>query len=238
MKKVRIWPVLLAAAIGFCILCGLGVWQVKRLAWKEALIASIEAGAKREPASLGRVLDNYDARQDVSYARVNETGHFLPGHDILILTTNKGGAAWGVARAFVVKDSPYGENAWVVLVECGKSLDQAPPLPPVGEVTLEGIVRFHPGYKGFFDPANNPDSKQWYWWDIPEMLKSVPGHEVKLGLFTVLLLPNSPGTEGLIVEPPKVDLRNNHLGYAITWFGLAAALVGVTGVYVFRPRRS
>jgi surfeit locus 1 family protein len=237
--KPRIWPILLASGIGLAILLALGVWQVKRLAWKNALIASVEASLKGEPVSLGKVLDRWDSDEDVSYTKVSESGHFLPGHDILVLTTANGGAAWSVVRAFIIKESPYdGDIAEIVLVDCGKSLSQTPSPPPIGEVTVEGVVRFHPGYKGFFDPANNPDAKQWYWWDIPAMLKAIPSNGSKLDLFAVSLLPNSPGTEGLIVEPPKVELRNNHLGYAITWFGLAAALLVMTGVFVMRIKHA
>ncbi len=54
----------------------------------------------------------------------------------------------------------------------------------------------------------------------------------------VNLVAASPGTEGLYVEAPKANLRNNHLGYAITWFGLAAVLVVMTGVFLIQNRHS
>jgi surfeit locus 1 family protein len=236
--KPRIWPIVLASGIGFIILLGLGTWQVQRLAWKNGLIAQVETSLAGDAVSLDQVLVNQDADQNISYTKIRESGHFLPHHDILVLTTANGGVAWSVVRAFVVKDSAHGIDAQVLLIECGKFPNQAPPPPPTGEVTVEGVVRLHPGYKGVFDPENNPDAKQWYWWDIPAMLKTVPSNEVKVSGFAVSLLPNSPGTEGLIVEPPKVDLRNNHLGYAITWFGLAAALLVMTGVFVGRIVRA
>ena len=54
----------------------------------------------------------------------------------------------------------------------------------------------------------------------------------------VHLVPGSPGTEGLFVEQPKANLRNNHLGYAITWFGLAAVLAMISGIFIFQNRHS
>jgi surfeit locus 1 family protein len=228
--KPRIWPILLASGIGLAILLALGVWQVQRLAWKNALIASVEASLKGEAEPLFAVQARLLAGQSIAYAKLRLVGQYEQSPGLLVFTTGNGGAAWSVVRAFNVKDGP------TLLIESGKSLKQAAPLPPVGEVTVEGVVHVHPGYKGYFDPDNKPGSGQWYWWDVPAMMQAVAGS--KLDRFTLALLPGNPGTEGLIVDPPKVDLRNNHLGYAITWFGLAAALLLMTGAFVGRISRA
>jgi surfeit locus 1 family protein len=228
--KPRIWPILLASGIGLAILISLGVWQVQRLAWKNALIAKVEASLEGEAELLSALQTRLDKGESVAYAKVRVSGKFQTGPPILVFSTANGGAAWTVTRVFAVKDGP------ALLIEAGKSLNKSPPAPPSGEVSIEGVVHVHPGYKGYFDPDNQTASGQWYWWDVPAMLKTVTGD--KLDQFTVALLPNSPGTEGLIVEPPKVELRNNHLGYAITWFGLAAVLLVMTGVFVGRIVRT
>ncbi len=228
--KPRIWPILLASGVGLVILLALGVWQVQRLAWKNNLIAAVEASLNAEAEPLAIVLAKASEGKSVAYAKVRMTGQFDPSPALLVFSTANGGAAWTVARVFRAKDGS------ALLIEAGKSVNQSPPQPPQGEVTVEGVVHVHPGYKGYFDPDNQPASGQWYWWDVPAMLKPAAGE--KLDQFTVSLLPGSPGTEGLLVEAPKVELRNNHLGYAITWFGLAAALLVMTAVFVMRIVRT
>ena len=74
--------------------------------------------------------------------------------------------------------------------------------------------------------------------DVSAMLETLlPGLRAPEGSLEFRLLPGSPGTEGLVVDPPKAALRNNHLGYAITWFGLAAVLAVMAGIFVWRLRQ-
>ena len=51
------------------------------------------------------------------------------------------------------------------------------------------------------------------------------------------LLPGANSVEFPRPQAPKADLANNHLGYAITWFGLALTLLGVAGFYIYDLRR-
>ena len=79
----------------------------------------------------------------------------------------------------------------------------------------------------------------WYWWDLPAMIAAsgLPA-DLKPYPFVVQLLPSSTAAEFPRPDEPKSDLANNHLGYAITWFGLALTLLGVSGFYLFDLRRS
>ena len=219
-----IWPVLVFAVLGFLLLLALGIWQVQRLAWKEGLIAAIDASIA------GPAITLQQARQlpNIDYAKVRLDGEFRNDAPILMIATADGGPAWSVIRAFALGDGT------VLMVDTGKLRDQAPPQPPAGAISLEALVRLHAGRQGMFDPDNKADGSEWYWWDLPAMARRLGATEQA---FTLQLLPGQPGTEGLIVEPPKANLHNNHLGYAITWFGLAATLVVMAGLFLLRLRR-
>jgi surfeit locus 1 family protein len=109
---------------------------------------------------------------------------------------------------------------------------------PEGAVEIEGVIRAYGRGKGYFDPENDPGANLWYWWDVPAMLASSGLPEsLKPFPYVVQLLPS--GATGAFPRPqePQANLANNHLGYAITWFGLAATLIAVAGFYVFELRR-
>ncbi|MFT3672805.1 SURF1 family protein [Aestuariivirga sp.] len=218
----RVWPVLLAAGIGLAILLALGTWQVKRLAWKEGLIAAIDRAIAADPVSLTDAL----AKPDPDFTKVTVTGAFS-GPGLRRLAVVNGGPGWEVVQGFVTTDGAR------LLVSRGLIPEAAAIPQSPAEVTTTGILRRH-GARGTYDGDNDVAGNRWYWWDVPAMQQAVFGGQ---GLATPLvlhLLPKADGTAGLTVEPPKADLRNNHLGYAITWFGLAAALVVVTGVFLRR----
>jgi surfeit locus 1 family protein len=202
--KPRIWPILLASAIGLAILISLGVWQVQRLAWKNELIA------------------NFDK------TKVTITGHFTDTTPRRLLTSYDGGPAWLLLQGFETADGKK------LLVSRGK-IPQSATLPAnnLSTLTLTGHIQNHNKGRGYFDVDNKPVDNQWYYWDVNAMLGQASDNGEVLHL-----IPGSPGTEGLFVEPPKSDLNNNHLGYAITWFGLAAALLVMTGVFVMRIVRT
>ncbi len=214
MKK-RVWPILLASAIGLAILLSLGAWQVQRLQWKEALLADLETAIAAEPMSIAEAKGR-------AYAKVKVKGQFSNKSPLRMLTSHESGPAWELVQGFVAES---GEN---LLVIRGKQPHGAPDIGTTLEkIEIIGHVRASPR-QGTFDVANNVTDNQWTWWDVPEMARRFDLKDPAI----VALLPNSPGTEGLTVDPPKANLRNNHLGYAITWFGLAMILVVMTALFV------
>ena len=72
--KPRLWPVLLASGLSFLILCSLGMWQLKRLAWKEGLIATLTARMADDPVPLADAMKRLAAHEDVEYLKVSATG--------------------------------------------------------------------------------------------------------------------------------------------------------------------
>jgi surfeit locus 1 family protein len=233
MKRLRIWPVLLAAAIGFCILCGLGVWQVKRLAWKEALIAEIDARMKSPPITLPEALKNTG---DMEYTHITASGRYLPSQPLRRMASINGSPGYELLQSFLSADGVF------VLVDRGTVSveDSDPAIAPSTDkdVTITGLVRLHNKGRGSFDGNNDDKGNLWVWWDIPAMLAaSQPPANAQQAPFILQLVPSPELPTKPFVAAPKVELSNNHLGYAITWFGLAAALAGVTGAFIWRSTR-
>lgn len=233
-RPPRIWPVVLATVIGLAILITLGVWQVQRLHWKEALLAQLAANASAPPVDLKTAYNMAMAGNNNEFVRVKFTGTYKNDAWMKMLSSYDGGQGWTIITPAASADG------WAVVVDRGKlpgqrleHFDQ-----PEGPQEIEGVLRTHPLGQGYFDPANDPKANMWYWWDVKGMLSASGLPEtLKPFPFVVQLLPSGTGAEFPRPEEPKADLANNHLGYAITWFGLALTLLGVAGFYIHDLRR-
>ena len=226
-------PTILGAAFslaGLVILVWLGIWQLHRLAWKENLLRHI-AALKSEPARpLGEIL----AGSDTDFVRVRFDCSDLMSRPRLRLY----GVQDGQIGYRLMTACPVGGNA-SVLVDLGFKPDgpcvqDKPPPPFAGP--LVGILR-HPDPKTFVTPPNQPEQNLWYSRDLAAMALTL-GAGASLPAF--IALEKGPSFPGPDCQPeryaPPGDLPNNHLAYAITWFGLAAALVGVYVAMLFRRR--
>jgi surfeit locus 1 family protein len=221
----------------FVALVGLGLWQLQRLEWKEGLIAKIEARTKAPPIGLEDAAAMAAHGEDPSYYRVRVSGRFDHAKErYLFALSNEGSAGWHVIAPLKTED---GET---VLIDRGFVPDnlKAPALRAKGEVegvvAVTGIVRL-PDRQGAFTPDNEPEANRWFWRDKDALARSMfPGESVRVApFFLEAEKGEAPGgwPEG---GQTRLDLPNNHLQYAITWFLLAAALLGVYGAYVWKAR--
>ena len=219
------WPLTLAVLAVGAVLVSLGTWQTERLAWKEGLIAEIERNLATEPEDLtlsgndgppapyrpvrleGRLLAEPVLLRGV-VARYSEPGHILMG-----VIEDVRGRHWLV------------ERGWIPLALAPEVL--AGGLSVDDGLMFEAVAR-PPLRPGPFTPDD----------DLPAGLIFAENLDVlgrTLGLYLepmVLVLstglPAGPPLDGLPVpSDPRPDLPNNHLGYAITWYGLAGALLAV-----------
>jgi surfeit locus 1 family protein len=233
-SRPRAWPVVLASLIGIALLCSLGVWQVRRLAEKQAQIAAIDARLMMPAVSLAEVLTKIDAGEDVVYVKTTVQGRVVTQTPLLKLGTFQGGAGQHVIEV-VLTDS---QTALLVdwgMVPAGYNI-----APRSNEsVTVTGYLQAHDKGQGLFDGENAPDKNEWYWWDVPAMLgQAVVPADARVLNLVLHRLPDAAETAPPIAPLPKADLRNNHLGYAITWFGLAVALAVISGVYLMGQRNT
>jgi surfeit locus 1 family protein len=217
---------------GFAVLVGLGLWQLKRLHWKEGLIAQIESRTKSPPMTLADAVAIAREGRDPSYYRVRVDGRFHHAKELYLYAASEGRVGWHVIAPL---ETVNGDR---VLVDRGFVPDELkdPSSRALGQVenvvTVTGLART-PEVQALFVPDNEPQANRWFWRDVAGMARSVfPGGTIEVAPF-VLEAENSsvPGgwPEG---GQTRLEIPNNHLQYAITWFLLGACLLVVYGFYV------
>jgi surfeit locus 1 family protein len=233
----------IAALVVFVILCALGVWQVQRLAWKEALIARVEGRLDDPPVPAPGPADwaGLDLA-DREYQPVSLTGRYLNDREariVYVLTAPKGPVG-GIG--YLVMTPFRTDDGWIAYVNRG-FVPKASAAPETraaglidGETTVTGLLR-RPHGRSWFDPADDPAKNAWFSRD-PKVFAAaagLPAAEIAPYIVDALYDPALPG--GLPQGGETiVNFPNSHLGYAITWFGLAAALVAVFAAFVRRKR--
>lgn len=224
--------------LGLVVLVGLGLWQLQRLEWKEAVIARIEARTERKPVPLERAIEMADELGNPSYIPVHAEGRFHHARErYLYAISLDGEPGWHVITPLETVDGN------VVLVDRGfvpeglrdpKTRKQGQ-VQEVVEVT--GLIR-SPEAQSLFIPDNDPDANQWFTRDLAAMSRSMfPGGTVQVAPFFL----EADETEVPGGWPKggqtRLKITNNHLQYALTWFGLAICLAAVYGVYVWGAYR-
>ena len=104
-----------------------------------------------------------------------------------------------------------------------------------GTVTVTGLMR-EPEARNIFTPADDAAHNMWFTRD-PAAIARVEGLD-RAAPFTVdadvSAVPGGLPQGGETV----LDIPNNHLSYALTWFGLALGLAGVFAVFAARRLRA
>lgn len=214
------WVLTIASAVAFVVLITLGVWQVQRLQWKEGLIARAEAVAGNPPAAPSAVLD----AADPEFSRVALVCPGLATAPFVELQTIHEGQA-GVRLISACRHPGYPQT---LLVDRGFVADSISARPPVSAsdepVQLVAQVRETPAPGPM---ALAAEGRRFYARDNAAMAQAL-GVEGPTAPWTLFAL-DSSNPEWLALQPsaPPAAFANNHLGYAITWFGLALALAGV-----------
>lgn len=232
------WPLTVTTVAAFAILMALGTWQVQRLAWKLDLIERIEAGLAAAPVPLpaeAAAMVGLDRRPvtasgtlllDRAFAYGSEQRGGVLGARLMVPLGRGQGAPVIVDMGWIPEPI---EQALAVLPASGPVSEPAtgpePGLAP-GPAAIAGILRVdHQARRPAFRPENQPDERRWYWLDTAALdtTLDLPG----LAPVTLVRTPSEPETTPPIADRPAVTLANNHLGYAITWYGLGAGLAAV-----------
>ena len=225
----------LAALIAFAILIGLGTWQVERKTWKENLIARIVAQSKAEPVA-PPVATAWDPATD-EFRHVRVRGHFLNDKETLVHGLAPGETPGRALQGYYVITPFVRDDGSTVLVNRGftptelkAQSDRAAGLIE-GETSVTGILRASEP-RGLFVPAPDPVKNEWFNRDVSGIAAARGLGDVAPYLIEVDSVPGQ--TTWPRGGQLRVDLPNNHLQYAFTWFGIAACLVGVFGVFAWR----
>lgn len=236
--SARTWLLLLLCAVVFAVLLALGTWQVQRLHWKEALIARIEERIAAQPIELDAMERIYSESRDVEYRPLRVGGVFVHEGERHYFATWKGQSGFFIHTPLKLADGRY------IFVNRGfvpydrKDAQTRGEGQVVGGVRIAGLARNAPERKpSFIVPDNDAEKNVFYWKDMGVMAASAGLPESSAFVPFYLDAGNAPNPGGLPVGGVTlIDLPNSHLQYAITWYGLAAALAGVLLVWWRRNR--
>src|SRR5271156_6126965 len=222
-----------ATLIGLAVLVGLGVWQLKRRAWKEALNAAVEARTLAPPVEIPSAEEWAKLNPgDYEYRHVRVSGVYDYARQAMVFRAlasprgRYGGPGYLVMTPLELAD---GDS---VLVNRGFVPEERKAEASVGKagpVEVTGLMRSSED-RTWFTPADDTAHGQWFTRDVEQIaggLKLGPQAPVSIDAGA---LPE--GGETILAFP------NNHLSYAMTWFGMALALAGVFTVFAVGRLRS
>lgn len=217
------WAFVLGAALAlaFAGFVALGVWQLQRMAWKQALIARVDARVQAEPAP-PPARDAWAGVDDArdGYRRVALDGRFIAVPEVRAQAVTALGAGHWWMAALRTKGGD------IVLVNRGFVPRDAEPAPlPTGPVRVIGLLRMTEPVGGFLR-RNDPAAERWYSRDVAAIARArgLPAGEVA-PYFVDAFAVSGPAITADAPWPRAgmtvVRFRDPHLSYALTWFGMA-----------------
>ena len=225
--RPRLIPTLFTVP-GVLVLLVLGVWQMQRLHWKEGLIAQRDAAVAAAPLAPPQTLAEARA---IEFHHILAEGAFLNDKELyLAATSDAGDPGYQVITPFRLEDGR------IMLVNRGfvPTALKDPAKRAAGQLAgaqrIAGLLRVPPATKPtFFLPDNRPDINLWFWVDLPAMAGADRITDAPPFYIDADKTPNPGGwPKGGVT---RLDLPNDHLQYAITWFSLAIALIVIYGLY-------
>jgi surfeit locus 1 family protein len=229
---------------------GLGLWQLQRRVEKHALIAALTERLAAAPGSLPSPAQ-WSALTPATdeFRRVRFAATYQPLPDAMVYSSGSavredvsGPGTW----AFLPAALPTGET---VVINAGfvqntmqdrDQQDRAVARLITNEPgTLTGYLRF-PEAAGALTPSENPAKRLWFTRDHVAMARALGwgGDGQKVAPFYIDLEQPVPASGVPKPGPLEVHLKDDHLQYAITWFGLAGAVAIAFGVWLFGQRQA
>ena len=212
----------LVTAIMFAILVSLGVWQIQRLHWKLGLIAAADRSFALPPVPLDQALA---MGQGAEYRHVALVGRFDHAKEAYVYAVAEGGTP-----VYHVVTPLTTHRGRVLLVDRGvvpvelRDAARRPAGQVAGDTIVIGVWRT-PDPPGLFTPPPDAAHRIWYARDVKAIAAA---DRVKLAAPVMVEADAAPNPGGWPLGGQTiVTFRNEHLQYAITWFGLAAALIGI-----------
>lgn len=218
--RPRFWPTVMTVVMLITLL-GLGTWQVQRHAWKSDLIAKLKSRSQSAAVALPAA----DAPpEEIEFQRVRVSGTFLHEHEFLLLGRSRRGSPGLHVLTPLRRSNGEGyaliDRGWIPFerrAPASRTEGQV-----TGEVSFEGIVRIVRG-PGMFTPENDPKGNNWYFID-PAAMARLAGIETLPDFYVLSGAEEKPGVYP-IPRQWRIDIRNDHVEYAITWYLMAVVLV-------------
>ena len=227
--RPALWPTLISLPI-FVVSLGLGIWQMERREWKRDILDRIAVNQAAPPLTLDELLQGNPLRHE--YGRVKIAGSFLHDKEFYLAARSLKNTV-GLQVVTPVKTT----DGRIVLFDRGwvpqeqKDTAKRAQGQPAGHVELTGIVRRNQERRQFA-PENVPDRNVWFHVDVP-LMRSMAGAPADPKLDTFFLEADAAANPGGVPVggQTRLDIPNDHLQYALTWFLIAAALAGVYLAY-------
>lgn len=219
------------SVVGVAVLVSLGTWQLSRKAWKDGLVAGVEAGIRSPPRPIGAAMGaDRDAPAGAEYLPVTARGRFDHARELHVFThIDKPKGAVGGVGYWIVTPFALADGGTVLVNRGFVPIDRKDPATRAagrveGEVEIRGLTR-RPEPRLWFDNPDDTVRNIWYVRD-PAVMGRHLGIRVATGLLVDQTAPVPPGG---LPQPgeTRLSFKNDHLGYALTWYGLALALIGV-----------
>lgn len=233
----------LAATIGIAILIGLGVWQLQRLKWKQGVLAQVAALQTAPAQPLFPVLARAAKGADVEFTRVSVD--CLPFNfrqtRVYLYGVRDSSMQWRPVSPCAIDDANFGMIAVDRGVAAGGDMT-APPSVAVSDARhLVGVLRRvePPGFmQRFAERSGGPGGAAAGYQSRDKALAAL---EQATGLpaprWMLVVESETPPPAGVTPQALPPDIPNRHFEYALTWFGLAAALAGVYAAVLFGKAR-
>lgn len=219
MNRRMIAP-LLFGIIGVAILVSLGMWQLRRLEWKTAILAEINSRLAAAAVAVPLAPEPATER----YLHVRAEGELLPGELHVYTSVPPLGVGYRVIAAMALADGRR------ILLDRGFiPIGEKDASRPLGPIAVEGALVWPDETDSF---TSDPDRVKniWFARDVPLMASALGTEPVMIAVATSSLAGPRP-------LPVVVVIRNDHLQYAITWFGLAIVWTLMTVLWLWRIKR-
>lgn len=238
--KIRVLALCLSALICFTILISLGNWQMERLAWKTDLIETANSRLDNPPVPLPLGKSADIVLEGLLYAPVTVRGRYHEGDPIFVYTqlpearSNSSGPDLSAGAPGYWVFAPFQlENGETLFVNRGfqpVANERSHEPSPKGTLQLTGVVR-QSEVGNYFTPSPSLDERLFFR-RLPSDFATAYGQIDKvLDFYIDLSVPDTAGN--LITARFDMSFRNNHFGYALTWYGLAITLV-IVAVAILR----
>lgn len=214
----------------------LGLWQLQRLEWKEKHTQQILNMDPKSFAPIEEIIVNLKHIEDFNFQKVRVKGSFY--HDLTIDLMPRTWHGQNGSHVYTpLLTSPSGHlvmvnRGWIPENKKGIKIDN-----PEGEVELLGYLQ-QPMLPGWLTPDNVVDKKAWYYLDLEAMEDEVAKLNPKLAkkILPFYMISVEQRHRDEYPKPIQVldMVKNNHFGYALTWFFLAIAL---SIMYIFYIRQ-
>ncbi len=195
------------------LLFSLGTWQLYRLQWKENIISKIELSSKLPPTSL-------DINNMEEFKKIKIKGKLLLKNYFLYQLNEKGNYGFNLISVLQTDNSNFFlvKRGWLPKIE--KKYEENYPLEIVSNVEIEGVLHLAKPKRNFV-PENNDKEKFFYYLDINQLSKSL---NIKLAPY---LIEQSSSDKYFInlKNTSRINITNNHLQYAITWYVLGFCIL-------------